>query len=299
MGRAEIVQRATPDQVEGRPFNVQRFMCYVYLGLFFFLMPFHLFAGVSRTDSFFVFFEPSFYASSLQDTGKIIASPLQWKSSEWEMAGLVLGVGLVAYSLDQPLKDWTQANDGSLFNTIGKTGVILGHPALLLSLTGAGYTFGYFSEDEPLKRISVTGFKSVAISQCLVEGLKIIAKRSRPRTGDAFNTWNGFRSNGKLFEDDRESFPSGHSAAVFAIGTLIAEEYSEIPWVAWVSYGVATGIAGSRVLANDHWLSDVVVGSAIGIFTTKSVLFLQRQTSVTLVPWISSEGLVVGLRMGL
>jgi membrane-associated phospholipid phosphatase len=59
-----------------------------------------------------------------------------------------------------------------------------------------------------------------------------------------------------------------HVTAAFAIGTVFAESGAdEYRWVRRVvGYGVASATAYARLHGNQHWLSDVVAGSAIGVY---------------------------------
>lgn len=62
-----------------------------------------------------------------------------------------------------------------------------------------------------------------------------------------------------------QSFPSGHSQAIFsamvALGILF-------PRHRWWFIGIATMVAFSRVATYQHFLSDVIAGSAIGTLVT-------------------------------
>ena len=68
------------------------------------------------------------------------------------------------------------------------------------------------------------------------------------------------------------SFPSGHTTVIFAAATVYAEEYRNIPWVPYVSYGVATLVGLSRITENKHWISDVFAGAALGYVTGLQVV---------------------------
>jgi membrane-associated phospholipid phosphatase len=59
------------------------------------------------------------------------------------------------------------------------------------------------------------------------------------------------------------SFPSTHSIIAWSSATVIAEEYPG-PLTQLTAYGLATGVSLTRVLAKQHFPSDVVVGSAVG-----------------------------------
>ncbi|MDA0149680.1 phosphatase PAP2 family protein [Vibrio sp. LaRot3] len=61
---------------------------------------------------------------------------------------------------------------------------------------------------------------------------------------------------------DRYSLPSGHTAAAFAMATLIAQFY---PTFAVLSFVWAGLIALSRILLGVHFLTDVVLGALLGL----------------------------------
>lgn len=84
-----------------------------------------------------------------------------------------------------------------------------------------------------------------------VKGLKICVNRTRP---------NG----------EEESFPSGHTAKAFMGATLLAHEYgNRSVWIPIAGYTVATATGVMRVLNNRHYVSDVIVGAAVGILTAE------------------------------
>lgn len=80
------------------------------------------------------------------------------------------------------------------------------------------------------------------------------------------------------------SFHSGHTATAFMNATILHREYGETlgPWVSVCSYGLATATGFMRVISNRHWLSDMICGAGIGIFSTElsyqasSALFKDR-----------------------
>lgn len=66
------------------------------------------------------------------------------------------------------------------------------------------------------------------------------------------------------------SFPSGHTANVFAGATMLSMEYGEeYKWVPYVSYSVASGVGVMRMLNNKHYISDVLFGAGLGILSMK------------------------------
>ena len=52
--------------------------------------------------------------------------------------------------------------------------------------------------------------------------------------------------------------------AAWSLATIVANEYHDRPMVQVVAYGLATLVGVSRFTGRNHFLSDVLVGSAIG-----------------------------------
>jgi membrane-associated phospholipid phosphatase len=63
-------------------------------------------------------------------------------------------------------------------------------------------------------------------------------------------------------ETEWTSFPSGHSATVFSAAIVLATVYPRWRSVLYFSAGI---IACSRIVLARHYVSDVIVGSFLGI----------------------------------
>lgn len=73
------------------------------------------------------------------------------------------------------------------------------------------------------------------------------------------------------------SFPSGHTANVFAGATMLAIEYGEHhKWVPYVAYGVATTVGAMRMVNNKHYISDVLFGAGLGILSMKAAYWTHQ-----------------------
>ena len=94
---------------------------------------------------------------------------------------------------------------------------------------------------------------SYGIMAAFVNGIKYTAKEMRP-DGSTANSW-----------------PSGHTATAFVGATILHKEYgmTRSPWYSVAGYGVATATGVMRVLNNRHWVSDVLSGAGIGMFSTE------------------------------
>jgi undecaprenyl-diphosphatase len=100
-----------------------------------------------------------------------------------------------------------------------------------------------------VRHASSEALRAELVTTAFVETLKKLTRRPRPEGGEG-------------------SFPSGHAAAAFAEATTIASYYPNlrVPLYTW-----AAGVAASRVYLGRHYLTDVLVGSALGIWVAKSV----------------------------
>ena len=100
--------------------------------------------------------------------------------------------------------------------------------------------------------------------------MKLVSRRLRPvavpASSDFTDTF--FKSNVSVFGKG-SSFPSGHSAGIFSIATVVAERYRHHRWVPWAAYGLATAISFSRVPTFAHFPSDVFLGAALGYTITR------------------------------
>jgi undecaprenyl-diphosphatase len=81
----------------------------------------------------------------------------------------------------------------------------------------------------------------------VVEGMKRAVNRTRP---------DGERKRSNA------SFPSSHAANAFALAWVFARRWRRPSAAFWLAAGV---VAFSRLYLNRHYLSDVVVGAAVGI----------------------------------
>ena len=88
----------------------------------------------------------------------------------------------------------------------------------------------------------------------LITGLlKSAVGRARPAEGFS---WPGMNS-GEM----GRSFPSGHATVIFALAAVLSLRW---PRARWIWFGLAVGVALSRVALGLHWPSDCLAGALIG-----------------------------------
>jgi len=105
-------------------------------------------------------------------------------------------------------------------------------------------------------------FTAVATSGLTADLVKCIAGRARPVLCFNENLY-GFA----FFQTEKvwTSFPSGHSATALSVAMLLATLYPR-----WRVVSIFTGflVAFSRIFLAQHFISDVIAGSFLGIATT-------------------------------
>lgn len=109
------------------------------------------------------------------------------------------------------------------------------------------------------KQIQLFGASQLSAA-LLVYPMKIIVSRERP---------NG---------SNNRSFPSGHATRAFVSAEFLHQEFGHLsPWVSIAGYTTAGATAYLRLYQNEHWLSDVLAGAAIGMASTKLVYWLNKK----------------------
>ena len=106
----------------------------------------------------------------------------------------------------------------------------------------------------------------------------------------------------KTIRDERPSgggmntMPSGHTAQAFVAATILDMEYRDTsPWISVGGYAVATTTAIGRMVNNKHWISDVLIGAGIGIFSAKVVYYTHqyrwgKKNNIVILPAIYKNG---------
>jgi membrane-associated phospholipid phosphatase len=129
-------------------------------------------------------------------------------------------------------------------------------------------------------------FEAVGFSSVTTYLLKYAGGRERPNATSDPDQW---RVGGA-------SFPSGHTTAAFAIGTVFAESGNDrYRWIRRIlGYGMAGYTGYARLEHNAHWLSDTVAGAAIGMSTAHFVMNRHDSPSTGVLSWVPLDrGLMV------
>lgn len=129
-----------------------------------------------------------------------------------------------------------------------------------LAATGAGYLFGSARHDNHLKETAVLAGEAMADAAILNTGLGYAINRQTPQQGDGTGR---FWPHGTKTWPDGQSMPSDHSVLAWSFAHVVASQYDGIATRALV-YSLAATVSASRVVAREHFPSDVIVGAGLG-----------------------------------
>jgi membrane-associated phospholipid phosphatase len=119
------------------------------------------------------------------------------------------------------------------------------------------YGVGLFKGDAHARETGILSGEALADSVVVDQVAKIIFRRERPLYNNAAGHF--FSSS----PGQNNSFPSSHSMLAWTIAGVTAGEYPS-KWVQLGTYSLATSVSLMRVLGQEHFPTDVLVGGAAG-----------------------------------
>jgi hypothetical protein len=199
----------------------------------------------------------------LKDQAAIWTSPVRVR--ERDLAWLIpLGLATtVTMTVDHQVMASSKLDDPSLNShaetaSNGLLGGFVAAPAII-------YGLGHIHHDDHATETGILAGEAMVDSLVVDEVLKAVSLRERPTLDNA---------KGKFFQTSvglDSSFPSTHSIVAWSSAAVVASEYPGY-MTKITAYGLATGLSITRVLARQHFPSDVLVGSAVGWLVGRYVI---------------------------
>ena len=169
--------------------------------------------------------------------------------------------GLFAHSSgDQELAAWAGRAGDTEYADVG---MVIGDGWTQGGLALVTYAIGAASHKARVTHIGSDLIRAQLLNGLLTTSLKISVDRTRPTGGT-------------------HGFPSGHTSAAFTTAAVLGGHFG---WKAGVpAYALAGFVGWTRVRDHVHFLSDVVVGGAIGTVVGRAVAAGHRDRSWSLAP---------------
>jgi membrane-associated phospholipid phosphatase len=152
------------------------------------------------------------------------------------------------------------AGPGRWYDRVGPDRFALGTAGLL----AAG---GLALQRKAWTRTSVRVVEALVFTKLVTGFAKSALNRTRPYSNpDPLTAAPGQFSSAH----SKLSMPSGHTARAFAVASVVSHQFGG--WhVSVPAYGLAGSVALERVRSGDHWLTDVMVGGALGYLIGRTV----------------------------
>lgn len=164
-------------------------------------------------------------------------------------------------------------NGFNLPTTVFQSGNTIGNFVFQIGAGFATYAGGKAAGNKKLAYAGRDIVRAQLLSQAVVQTLKYTIRRDRPD-----------HSNNK-------SFPSGHSASMFATATVLQRYYG---WkVGAPAYALGGYVALARMAWNRHHATDVVMGAGFGIASARTVTmsFNKTQFNVGVQPQVGGASI--------
>jgi PAP2 superfamily len=191
----------------------------------------------------------------LKDQAGIWTSPLRFKPHDLEWFLPLAAATGVSLATDHHTMSSVVSHDPTFNqNNINASNVLVGS---FIAAPVALYGVGHFKDDPHAREAGILGGEAIIDGLVVEQGLKLIFWRERPPANNA---------RGHFFQGSAgidSSFPSSHSLLTWASAAVIADEYPS-HWTQFGVYTLATGVSLTRVLGQEHFPTDVLVGSAAG-----------------------------------
>lgn len=191
----------------------------------------------------------------LADLGHIVVSPSYIRTNDLKWLLPLAGAGVAAFATDthtmlEVVSRSTSFNNTAINVSDGlRDGFIAAPVGLFLA--------GHFVHDEHARESGLLAIEALADANIVAEVVKLSSYRERPLVDNA---------QGEFFvgkSGTNGSFISGHAVTAWSSAAVLAAEYRS-PWMQAGIYSLATGVSLTRVLGQQHFPSDVLLGSATG-----------------------------------
>jgi len=239
-----------------------------------------------------------------QDETRLWTSPFKKPDSRLIYWAPVLGATIVSLCYDE--KIYSRIKSFQLkhewVSTVSPVVTYGGENVTLISTCALFYFGGLIFRDNKARQTGLLSAEALLHAGIIVEVGKMITGRQRPSFDQGKDHWNWFPASLNGYKKNHpgskyDAFPSGHTIAAWSVATVIAKRYKDQKLIPVICYALATGVGLSRITEDTHWLSDVIIGGALGYSIGNFVVRERSNTKFTLFPVTDGKSLVLSATM--
>lgn len=205
------------------------------------------------------------FHTALRDGGDLFSRPVKWEGSDWLKLTAVVGSSALLSTIDEKVQDIAYRNPEHSQSFPMKLGKWYGEPLITAAVAGGFYAWGLFKPDNEARQIGLEVTESFIYSGLITTFIKVSVGRERPFVHHGQYSFRPFEAPLAPGANEHFSWPSGHSTVAFSLATVLAS-HSKNYWVKTLIYTPAVLTTVSRVYQDQHWVSDVFMGAAVGYF---------------------------------
>ncbi|MCU7495664.1 MAG: phosphatase PAP2 family protein [Ignavibacteria bacterium] len=231
------------------------------------------------------------FNTAIDDGLRLAKAPFHFESNDWLTLGAVVGTTALAFAADEDVRGFMQRNHTDFLDKYTVIGRQYGEILNAGIFSGVVYFGGLAAGNSEVRKTGRMLVETLAYAGLVTTVLKSAFGRSRP-----FLNEGAFRFRGLQFKNENISLPSGHSTVAFAMTSVLASRIKNT-YASIGLYSLAAFTAFQRSYDDKHWLSDTILGAAIGQFIGQAIVNYDRKedssSSMRLQPSILPYGFAV------
>ena len=193
----------------------------------------------------------------LQDQKEIWTSPAKIRFSDTQWLVPLSGITAGLFVTDSTYNAHLSHSPSTISRYTNLSNASVG---ALIGGAGGMWLLSHVTHNDHWRETGFLAGEAALNSLMVVEGLKYPFGRERPLQGNG---------SGNFFQGGT-SFPSEHAAAAWSVAGVIAHEYPGL-LTKVIVYGLAATVNFSRVRGQQHFPSDVLIGTVIGNLVAQNV----------------------------